>query len=114
MATTSFDHIRGLIEGWGHERRITSNGTVKGQLQKTIEEAQEGIDACDKLGDRPVDPIDNPDDELLDALGDIGVTWLMACRTAGQDPVDMLYLAHEEIKDRTGHLGTDGIFHKDA
>ena len=111
--THSFDNVAGQLQQWGRERKITTNGTVAGQLTKGIEEANEGLRtvAAHKAGE-----IDEATyhERIEDDLGDFGVTFLMACFAAGKDPVAMLYVAHDEIKDRTGELGEDGIFYKEA
>ena len=109
----SFDNVAGLLEQWGRERKITTNGTIAGQLTKGIEEANEGLRTIAALEAGEIDQA-TFDERIEDDLGDFGVTFLMACFAAGKDPVAMLYVAHDEIKDRTGELGADGIFYKDA
>ena len=97
----SFDHAVGRIQQWSHERKLLQNGTPEGQAKKTREESQEFLDAETHRA-------------RVDALGDMGVSWVNTCLTYGECPVDVLYEAIDQIKGRTGHMGADGIFHKDS
>lgn len=134
----SYRDIEMNVITWGDARLITKNGTSVGQAKKTVEEAaelQEAANALAAIRDMrkafcvPGHSLDSGYFDALeaiwvnrfkDAVGDVVVTLVMACECASRetgeafDVVSCFRQAYEEIKDRTGHLGADGIFHKDA
>lgn len=101
---SSFAEVELQIVRWGEARKITVNGKPMGQALKTLEEANELIDAIvaeDKAA-------------IVDAIGDIGVTLIMQCALQDINFVDCLYAAYDQIKDRRGYLNEEGIFVKEA
>lgn len=102
----SYESYRGLetkILIWGDARGITKHGTAEGQAKKAVEEAEELLAAV-RAGDR---------DGAIDAIGDTLVTLIMTGSLLDLDVVDCLHHAYNQIKDRKGHMGPDGIFHKE-
>ena len=65
---------------WGEEKGILSNSTPSKQLVKTMEESLEFIVAHDK-GDIP---------EIIDAIGDITVTYILYLALINLDPVKVI------------------------
>ena len=97
-----FREILQRVQSWGIARGIVPNGIPEGQAKKTVEEANELLDAI-RAGD---------DGLAKDAVGDTLVTLVMVCSIKGWDIVDCFEQAYEEIKDRRGQMGTDGIFYR--
>lgn len=98
----TFADVENKLEMWGYDRGIVQNGKPMGQAIKTLEETTELIDAIHK-GDRK---------EVIDAIGDIGVTLLMQCAIQKISFTECLEAAHNQIKDRKGYLRADGVFVK--
>lgn len=90
------------IVRWGEARGIVQNGKPMGQAIKTLEECTELIDAINR---------DNKE-EIIDAIGDIGVTLIMQCALQDINFVDCLNHAYNQIKDRKGTLLANGVFVK--
>lgn len=100
----SYQYIENEIEMWGRDRKIIQHGKPMGQALKTREEAYELIEAIAQ---------DNRT-EIIDAIGDIGVTLLMQCAIQGVTFTECLEAAYAQIKDRKGHLTPEGIFVKET
>jgi NTP pyrophosphatase (non-canonical NTP hydrolase) len=115
-------NIQELIEAvrqWGLDRNITGpngKGTLLGQLAKTEEELDETIDAAKQwrcgLRHDDEDEAANGMANLIDGLGDITVTVILAAEMAGLRFEDCLAAAYDEIKGRTGKM-EGGVFVKD-
>jgi NTP pyrophosphatase (non-canonical NTP hydrolase) len=119
-------NIEELIEAvrqWGEAKGITGptgKGTLLGQLSKTAEELTETRDAAVMhaflLPNRNDDDFslafDVAEAELIDGLGDVFVTIILAAEMAGLRIEDCLGAAYDEIKGRTGKM-EGGIFVKD-
>jgi NTP pyrophosphatase (non-canonical NTP hydrolase) len=112
-------NIEELIENvrqWGLDRNITGpngKGTLLGQLSKTQEELTETRDAAMKLrwtGESS--RYDEAYAEIIDGLGDVFVTIILAAEMAGLRIEDCLAAAYDEIKGRTGKM-EGGQFVKD-
>ena len=111
-------NIEELIEAvrqWGVARNITGpngKGTLLGQLSKTAEELTETRDAAVRFeyGDPRV--LARWEAELIDGLGDVFVTIILAAEMAGLRIEDCLAAAYQEIKGRTGTM-QGGVFVKD-
>ena len=102
MSATSFSYVENQIEMWGYDRKIIQNGKVLGQAIKTAEETVELLSAINS----------QQDDEITDAIGDIGVTLIMICAQRGISFTECLNAAYESIKDRKGTLTPAGVFVK--
>jgi phosphoribosyl-ATP pyrophosphohydrolase len=99
---SSYAEVELEICRWGERTKIIGNGTAMGQAIKTAEEVTELLKAINK-GNK---------EEIVDAIGDIGVTLLMQCAIQDVNFTDCLYAANKIIQQRKGHLGADGIFYK--
>lgn len=106
------------VRAWGESKGITGpqgKGTLLGQLAKTQEELTETRDAAIKW--KLADDCD-PDykgamrEQLIDGLGDVFVTIILAAEMAGLRIEDCLAAAYDEIKGRTGRM-EGGVFIKD-
>ena len=104
------------VRTWGLQRNITGptgKGTLLGQLAKTQEELTETRDAAVKLRwTSESSRYDEAYAEIIDGLGDVFVTIILAAEMAGLRIEDCLAAAYEEIKGRTGRM-EGGIFIKD-
>ena len=101
----SFAYVENNIEAWGYTKGILGPngfGTAEGQVLKTLEETNELIDAI----------TNNNREEIIDAIGDIGVTLLMQCVIQGVTLTQCLEAAYEVISKRKGKM-IDGVFVKD-
>lgn len=117
-------NIQELIEAvreWGESKGITGlngKGTLLGQLAKTQEELTETRDAAVLYSQAQFIMLKNGKrygtrEELIDGLGDVFVTIILAAQMAGFRIEDCLAAAYDEIKGRTGTM-VDGVFVKDA
>jgi NTP pyrophosphatase (non-canonical NTP hydrolase) len=100
---SSFAELEMAVIRWSEDRGIIPNSTPKAQMVKLKEEVlelQAGI-ADERLY------------EVIDGVGDCTVVLLNICALYDISFVDCLAHAYDQIKDRTGHMGADGIFHKD-
>jgi NTP pyrophosphatase (non-canonical NTP hydrolase) len=103
------------VRAWGVAKGITGpngKGTLLGQLTKTAEELTETRDAAVRFeyGDPRV--LARWEAELIDGLGDVFVTIILAAEMAGLRIEDCLAAAYDEIKGRTGKM-EGGQFVKD-
>ena len=89
---------------WADERGIFNSGDPLAQLDKTQEELNETIEAVKQSA------FSNP--EVVDGIGDMLVTIIIAAKMLGLNPTYCLNEAYEEIKDRTGKM-VGGKFIKD-
>jgi NTP pyrophosphatase (non-canonical NTP hydrolase) len=108
------------VRAWGIAKGITGpNGkaTLLGQLAKTQEELTETRDAAVLYSQAQFISVRNGKryetrDELIDGLGDVFVTIILAAEMAGLRIEDCLQSAYDEIKGRTGTM-QGGVFVKD-
>ena len=99
------------VREWGIAKGITGaegKGTLLGQLAKTQEELTETRDAAVLY----MSGIAGEKDEIIDGLGDVFVTIVLAAEMAGLRIEDCLAAAYDEIKGRTGRMES-GVFVKD-
>lgn len=99
------------VRAWGVAKGITGpngKGTLLGQLAKTQEELTETRDAAVLY----MSGIAGEKDEVIDGLGDVFVTIILAAEMANLRIEDCLAAAYDEIKGRTGKM-IDGVFVKD-
>jgi len=87
---------------WATVKGILDNGTREGQAHKTVEEATELLVAV----------MDENDEEILDAIGDVCVTIIIQARMNGWSLGQCLESAYNVIAARTGKV-VDGVFVKD-
>lgn len=99
----SFAATEHAVMRWAQERGIYEHGTAIGQAEKTLEEAQELIDAI-KASDKAA---------IADAIGDVLVTLVNVGALTDLDVRECFYKAYLEIKDRKGQMKADGKFHKE-
>ena len=105
MSTELFyPYLESKVRAWGAAKGILQYGTAEGQAKKTVEEANELLDAI-RANDLAA---------AKDAIGDTLVTLIMAAAKLDVDVLTCLAMAYDQIKDRKGHMGPDGIFHKEA
>ena len=110
------------VRQWGLDRNITGpkgKGTLLGQLEKTQEELTETRDAAvaaaisqHAMGSHATAIWNQSQADLIDGLGDVFVTIILAAEMAGLRIEDCLAAAYDEIKGRTGRM-EGGIFIKD-
>jgi NTP pyrophosphatase (non-canonical NTP hydrolase) len=100
------------VRQWGLDRNITGphgKGTLLGQLAKTQEELTETRDAAVLYSQAQFISVRNGKryetrEELIDGLGDVFVTIILAAEMAGLRIEDCLKAAYDEIKGRTGTM----------
>jgi NTP pyrophosphatase (non-canonical NTP hydrolase) len=83
-----------LVIKWADSRGIFEKGNPTAQALKTVEEADELVDAIDKQ-DR---------EEVVDALGDILVTIIIQAEMQGLKLEDCLLSAYNVISKRQGTM----------
>lgn len=92
-----------LILAWAWERDFFTDATAEGQAEKTVEEANETLEAV-RSGNR---------DEIIDGLGDTLVTLIVQAKMHNLDLIECLRSAYLTIADRTGRM-VNGVFVKDG
>jgi hypothetical protein len=104
------------VREWGIAKGITGaegKGTLLGQLEKTQEELDETRAAARLvLSAESFESHSMATAELIDGLGDVFVTIVLAAEMAGLRIEDCLAAAYDEIKGRTGRMES-GVFVKD-
>lgn len=101
--TQSFGMTEFQVMQWAEARGIYKHGTALGQAKKTLEEAQELIDAIE-ADDRA---------EIADALGDVMVTLVNVAVLTDMDLRSCFYKAYKVIEPRKGHMNEHGQFVKE-
>ena len=115
---TDMNELIENIKAWGIAKGITGpngKGTLLAQLSKTQEELTETRDAAVRmktLNDEGIRYYDAKLD-LIDGIGDVFVTIVLAAEMAGLDFQQCVQVAYDEIKGRTGKM-VDGVFVKDG
>lgn len=102
--TQSFGMTEFQVMRWAEARGIYEHGTAEGQAKKTVEEANELLDAVQRKSIP----------EIKDAIGDVMVTLVNVAALTDLDVRQCFYEAYLEIKDRRGEMRSDGIFYKEA
>ena len=92
----NFETLVAKVVIWADERGIFDAADPLAQLDKTQEELDETIEAVKQS------EFDNP--EVVDGIGDMLVTIIIAAKMMGLDPTHCLNVAYDEIKDRTGKM----------
>ena len=99
----SFAKVELGIENWGFAKGILPNGKPFKQAMKTLEEASELVEALEA----------NNKEQIIDAIGDVGVTLLMQCQLQGVSFVECLNHSLGVISKRKGTTTADGVFVKE-
>lgn len=113
-----FRELQFLVEEWADVKQILSVATLTGQAKKTIEEAQELLEAAYHLESgieefmNSKGKLVNSEEEFEDALGDVLVTIIIGAKMRGLDLLDCLESAYNVILKRTGRM-ENGQFKKD-
>ena len=102
--TQSFGMTEFQVMRWAEARGIYEHGTAEGQAKKTVEEANELLDAVQRKSIP----------EIKDAIGDVMVTLVNVAALTDLDVRKCFYGAYLEIKDRRGEMRSDGIFYKEV
>jgi hypothetical protein len=114
--TMTTDQLIDNVRAWGVAKGITGpngKGTLLGQLAKTQEELDETkVAASFVLSSGSFEAHSMAMADLIDGLGDITVTVILAAEMAGLRIEDCLAAAYDEIKGRTGTM-QGGVFVKD-
>lgn len=100
--TQSFSMTEFQVLRWSEARGILKHGTALGQAKKTLEEAQELVDAI----------IANDKAEIADAIGDVLVTLVNVAALTDLDVRKCFYDSYKVIEPRRGEMRADGIFYK--
>lgn len=98
----SLDDLFDLIGEWGKNKGITNPDNAVFQYLKFSEEGGE-LAAGIAKGNR---------EKILDAIGDVFVTWVMMCKCLNVDPRSAVYDVYNIINARKG-VTVDGVFVKE-
>lgn len=99
---TDLNTLEGLVEDWAKQRGILDAATPGKQLEKTLEEVCELVEAIAA----------NDLEEAKDAIGDVTVTLIIIAKLYGWNLTECLNAAYDVISKRTGKI-VDGIFVRD-
>jgi len=109
-----YPELKQKIVQWGEDRNIFEFSTPIKQLHKTQEELNETMQALVQFADAKTDKAKQDAlEEVIDGIGDMGVTLLMLCHKMDVDFVECLASAYDVIKDRKGKM-INGLFVKEA
>jgi uncharacterized protein YjgD (DUF1641 family) len=109
-----YSELKQKIVQWGEDRNIFEFSTPIKQLHKTQEELNETMQALVQFADAKTDKAKQDAlEEVIDGIGDMGVTLLMLCHKMDVDFVECLASAYDVIKDRKGKM-INGLFVKEA
>ena len=120
MENNRFEKLKERANAWAEARGIFKHGTDLSQHEKTEEECfelKEALEAKERGEDTYINSkgkLCEVEYELLDALGDIPVTWIIQCKRQGIDPLDALEHSINVIEKRTSGKMIDGKYEKDA
>ena len=108
-----YPELKQKIVQWGQDRNIFEFSTPIKQLHKTQEELDETMQALVQFADAKTDKAKQDAlEEVIDGIGDMGVTLLMLCHKMDVDFVECLASAYDVIKDRRGRV-INGLFVKE-
>lgn len=114
-----YNELEPLVIQWAKEKGILDKATPLAQAEKTVEEADELIQAttAQSLGKETFinskGKVVNTQEEIKDALGDILVTIIIGAELQGLKLEDCLESAYNVISKRTGKM-VNGVFVKDG
>ena len=97
-----YKELENEVLQWADDKGILKNGTPYAQANKTIEEANEILNAI----------IDNDKAEIIDGLGDVLVTIIIQAKLQNVDLLECLQTALNVITKRSGQM-VNGTFVKD-
>jgi uncharacterized protein YjgD (DUF1641 family) len=107
-----YKQLKENIVQWGKDRNIFEHSTAIKQLLKTQEELDETMQALVDFADAKTDKQKaEAIEQIIDGIGDMGVTLIMLCHKVDVDFIDCLQSAYEVIKNRRGKM-VDGLFVK--
>jgi molybdate-binding protein len=107
-----YEQLKEKIVQWGKDRNIFEFSTSIKQLHKTQEELDETMNALVAFADAKTEKEKQEAmAEVIDGIGDMGVTLVMLCHKVDVDFVECLASAYDVIKDRKGVM-RDGLFCK--
>ena len=115
----NYQELEAKVLEWASEKGILEKATPLAQAEKTIEEADELIQAttAQSLGKEyflnSKGKAVNTNEEIKDALGDILVTIIIGAKLQGLQLEDCLESAYNVISKRTGKM-VNGVFVKDG
>jgi hypothetical protein len=108
-----YEQLKEKIVQWGKDRNIFEFSTSIKQLHKTQEELDETMNALVAFADAKTEKEKQEAmAEVIDGIGDMGVTLVMLCHKVDVDFVECLASAYDVIKDRKGVM-RDGLFCKE-
>jgi uncharacterized protein YjgD (DUF1641 family) len=108
-----YPELKQKIIQWGEDRNIFEFSTPIKQLHKTQEELNETMQALVQFADSKNDKgKQDALEEVIDGIGDMGVTLLMLCHKMDVDFIECLTSAYDVIKDRKGKM-INGLFVKE-
>lgn len=108
-----YKELKEKISQWGIERNIFESSTAIKQLCKTQEELDETMLALVRFADAKTDKAKQEAlEEVIDGIGDMGVTLFMLCHKMELDFIECLTSAYNIIRSRTGKM-VNGLFVKD-
>ena len=115
----NYQELEAKVLEWAGDKGILEKATPLAQAEKTIEEADELIQAttAQSLGKESFINGKGKEvitaDEIKDALGDILVTIIIGAKLQGLQLEDCLESAYNVISKRTGKM-VNGVFVKDG
>jgi len=105
-----YEELKEKIVQWGKDRNIFEFSTPIKQLHKTQEELDETMNALVAFADAKTEKAkEKAMEEVIDGIGDMGVTLMMLCHKVDVDFVECLASAYDVIKDRKGKM-INGLF----
>jgi molybdate-binding protein len=108
-----YEELKEKIIQWGKDRNIFEYSTAIKQLLKTQEELDETMNALVQFADAKTDKQKTEAmEQIVDGIGDMGVTLMMLCHKVDVDFIECLESAYDVIKNRRGKI-VDGLFCKE-
>jgi hypothetical protein len=105
-----YKELKEKIVQWGKDRNIFEFSTPIKQLHKTQEELDETMNALVAFADAKTEKAKQAAmEQVVDGIGDMGVTLMMLCHKVDVDFVECLHSAYEVIKNRRGKM-VNGLF----
>lgn len=109
-----YEELKEKVIQWGKDRNIFEFSTAINQLHKTQEELDETMSALVAFTDaKTTKAKQEAKEEIIDGIGDMGVTLIMLCHKIDVDFIECLESAYNIIKDRKGKM-INGLFVKES